>query len=92
MTEPATAIYTKTGDDGTTGRLFGGRLAKDDLLIDAYGDVDETVAALGIAREALHDDPELADLVLNVQRQLFVVAADARSSGRATADPTSHRT
>jgi len=83
VTEPATAIYTKTGDDGTTGRLFGGRLAKDDLLIDACGDVAEAVAALGIAREALHADPETAELVLTVQRHLFVVAADLIANPRA---------
>lgn len=83
MTEPATAIYTKTGDDGTTGRFLGGRLAKDDLLIDACGDVDETVAALGVAREALHDHPEVAELVLTLQRHLFVVAADLIANPRA---------
>lgn len=43
----ASAIYTKTGDDGTTGRLFGGRVPKDDLLVEASRDVDEAVAVLG---------------------------------------------
>src|SRR5665647_2857018 len=41
VSEPASTIYTKTGDDGTTGRLFGGRVTKDDLLIEVCGDVDE---------------------------------------------------
>src|SRR5665647_3349357 len=45
VSEPASTIYTKTGDDGTTSRLFGGRVTKDDLLIEVCGDVDETVAA-----------------------------------------------
>lgn len=76
VTEPASTIYTKTGDDGTTGRLFGGRVTKDDLLIEVCGDVDETVAALGVAREALQDNPGLSDLVRDLQRHLFVVAAD----------------
>jgi cob(I)alamin adenosyltransferase len=76
VSEPASTIYTKTGDDGTTGRLFGGRVTKDDLLIEVCGDVDETVAALGVAREALQDNPGLSDLVLDLQRHLFVVAAD----------------
>ena len=83
MSQPASTIYTKTGDDGTTGRLFGGRITKDDLLIEACGDVDETVAALGVAREALQDDPELSDLVLDLQRHLFVVAADLSANPHA---------
>ena len=45
-------IYTKTGDDGTTGLLHGGRVSKGDELVDAYGDIDEAVAALGAARAA----------------------------------------
>ena len=57
MSDATPRIYTKTGDDGTTGRLFGGRLGKDDLLIEACGDVDEAVATLGIARAALADPP-----------------------------------
>lgn len=93
-----TTIYTKTGDDGTTGRLFGGRVSKDDALVDACGDIDEAVAALGVARQALDEvaaDPasgagraEAADLstrVLQLQRQLFVVAADLMANPRARA-------
>ncbi len=68
-------IYTKTGDDGTTGMLFGGRIGKDDLRTEAYGTSDEAVAALGVARAQL-GDPELADLVLRIQRELFVVGAE----------------
>jgi cob(I)alamin adenosyltransferase len=83
VSEPASTIYTKTGDDGTTGRLFGGRVTKDDLLIEACGDVDETVAALGVARDALHDNPELSHLVLDLQRHLFVVAADLSANPHA---------
>ena len=52
-----TTVRLPRGDDGTTGRLFGGRLGKDDLLIEACGDVDEAVATLGIARAALADPP-----------------------------------
>lgn len=80
MTSDASHIYTKTGDDGTTGRLFGGRVGKDDILIEACGDIDEAVAALGVARAALAgesgDDPAFAALVLTTQRQLFVTGAD----------------
>src|ERR671937_188859 len=68
-------IYTKTGDDGTTGLLYGGRIAKDDLLTEAYGTTDEAVAALGLAR-ALTDDDEIAAALLALQRELFIVGAD----------------
>jgi hypothetical protein len=43
-------IYTRTGDDGTTGLLFGGRVRKDDPLPSAYGDVDEAQAMIGVVR------------------------------------------
>ena len=50
---PPSAVATKKGDDGTTGLLFGGeRIPKDDLRTEAYGTLDETVAALGLARAA----------------------------------------
>jgi cob(I)alamin adenosyltransferase len=68
-------IYTKTGDDGTTGRLFGGRISKADPAAEASGSVDESVAALGLAR-ALCQDPAFAEGVLQIQRELFVVGAD----------------
>jgi cob(I)alamin adenosyltransferase len=67
-------IYTKTGDDGTTGLLYGGRVSKADLVTDAYGTTDELVAALGLARAAAGDDLD-AEL-LELQRALFVVGAD----------------
>ena len=68
-------IYTKTGDDGTTGRLFGGRVSKADPATEVSGAVDEAVAALGLAR-ALSDDPGLKEGILEIQRHLFVVGAD----------------
>jgi cob(I)alamin adenosyltransferase len=66
-------VYTKTGDDGTTGLLYGGRVDKHDLRTEAYGTVDETCSALGLARAELTGDHH--DLVLEVQRELFVVGA-----------------
>jgi cob(I)alamin adenosyltransferase len=66
-------VYTKTGDDGTTGLLYGGRVDKHDLRTTAYGTVDETCSALGLARAELTGT--LHDLVLEVQRELFVVGA-----------------
>jgi cob(I)alamin adenosyltransferase len=69
-------IYTRKGDTGTTGLLFGGdRISKADLRTDAYGTTDEAVSALGLARAALPAGA-LAELVLRVQRELFVVGAE----------------
>jgi cob(I)alamin adenosyltransferase len=68
-------IYTKTGDDGTTGLLYGGRVPKDDLVTEAYGTTDEAVAELGLAR-ALSDDASTSSEILTLQRELFVVGAD----------------
>ena len=67
-------IYTKTGDDGTTGRLYGGRIPKSHPAAEAYGTVDEAVAALGVARAEA--EPDLAAGLLEIQRDLFVVGAD----------------
>ncbi len=70
-------IYTKRGDDGSTGMFYGGRVAKDGSGPVAYGTVDEAVSALGMARAiALTSDPELAITLLGIQRELFVVGAE----------------
>ena len=75
-------IYTKKGDDGTTGLLFGGdRVSKADPRTDAYGTVDEAVSALGLARAAIgtvtdRTEGRLAELSLRLQRELFVVGAE----------------
>lgn len=69
-------IYTRKGDAGTTGLLFGGaRISKADLRTDAYGTTDEAVSALGLARASLPPGA-LAELVLRLQRELFVVGAE----------------
>jgi cob(I)alamin adenosyltransferase len=68
-------IYTRGGDDGTTGLLYGGRVDKSDPRTEAYGTTDEAVAALGMARVFIADSL-LADLVLRLQRDLFVVGAE----------------
>ena len=81
------AVATGRGDDGTTSLLFGGeRVRKDDLRTEAYGAVDEAVAALGLARAELSEgarlgelSPDLARLaeqLLRIQRDLFVVGAE----------------
>jgi len=74
-------IYTKTGDDGTTGLLYGGRIPKDDLLTEAYGTTDEAVAVLGLAR-SLSEDPAMQGDLLALQRELFVVGADLATNPR----------
>ncbi len=61
-------IYTKTGDEGETGLFGGGRVAKDDARVAAYGDVDELNAAIGFAR-ALTPTALDADLLESVQRE-----------------------
>src|SRR3712207_2964199 len=71
-------IYTKTGDAGETGLWGGQRIAKDALRVHAYGSVDECGAALGLAR-AGGLDPQLDELLAQVQDQLFVVGADLAS-------------
>jgi cob(I)alamin adenosyltransferase len=78
-------IYTRGGDDGTTGLLYGGRVDKSDPRTEAYGTTDEAVAALGMARVFIADSL-LADLVLRLQRELFVVGAEL-----ATATQNSHK-
>lgn len=70
-----TKVYTRLGDDGTTGLLFGGRVSKASRIVSAYGTVDEAVAVLGVAR-SMCSDGRLIELVLQLQKELFVVAAD----------------
>src|SRR5688500_401484 len=75
-------IYTRKGDTGTTGLLFGGdRISKADLRTDAYGTTDEAVSALGLARASIgavtdRTEARLEDLILRLQRELFVVGAE----------------
>ena len=80
------AVATGKGDDGTTGLLYGGRIAKDDARAEAYGTIDEAVACLGLARaEALALaaagplPAPIADLdltLLRLQRDLFVAGSE----------------
>lgn len=71
----ADKIYTKTGDDGTTGLFGGRRVAKDSLRIEAYGTVDELNSAIGLAR-ALGVVPDHDALLATIQENLFVLGAD----------------
>ncbi len=69
------SIVTKTGDDGTTGVLFGRRLAKTDVRIVANGAVDELNAALGLARAFLQADA-LAGSLLSIQKELVTLMGE----------------
>lgn len=69
-------IYTRTGDDGTTALGTGERRPKSDLRIAAYGTVDETNAAIGVARLYTTDYPDLDAMLARIQNDLFDVGAD----------------
>ncbi|HET9050855.1 MAG TPA: cob(I)yrinic acid a,c-diamide adenosyltransferase [Candidatus Dormibacteraeota bacterium] len=69
------SIVTRHGDGGETGLLYGGRVPKDDLHLEAYGALDEAVSALGMAR-ALETDAARSARILELQRELFTVGAE----------------
>ena len=91
-------IYTRKGDTGTTGLLYGGeRISKADLRTDAYGSTDEAVSELGLARAAFgaltdRTEARLHELIVRIQRELFVVGAELATEsarrGRLTAGST----
>ncbi|MCX5689719.1 MAG: cob(I)yrinic acid a,c-diamide adenosyltransferase [Planctomycetota bacterium] len=68
-------IYTKTGDDGTTGLATGARVRKDDLAVEAYGTVDEANSALGLCVIEAANSP-IATLLASIQHDLFDLGAD----------------
>jgi cob(I)alamin adenosyltransferase len=69
-------IYTRKGDDGTTGLWYGGRVPKHAGRPEAYGSVDEAASALGLARAAAERGGELYADILRVQNELFVAGAE----------------
>jgi cob(I)alamin adenosyltransferase len=82
-------IYTRKGDDGTTGLLYGGRVAKDSSSPTAYGTADEAQAAIGVARAVVVTAPEespgeLGDILLGLERDLWVLMAELAT------DPSHH--
>jgi cob(I)alamin adenosyltransferase len=77
-------IYTRTGDDGTTALASGQRVAKYDLRVEAYGTVDETNAAIGLARLHTREGmPELDAVLARIQNDLFDLGADLAYTGEA---------
>jgi cob(I)alamin adenosyltransferase len=70
-------IYTRTGDDGTTGLVNGERRAKSDLRIEAFGTVDEANSCIGLARlHTARDHPEIDRMLERIQNDLFDLGAD----------------
>lgn len=70
-----TRVYTKTGDDGSTGLGGGQRVAKESLRIEAFGTVDELNSAIGFAL-TLGAHPDLVPTLLRIQNELFHLGAD----------------
>lgn len=79
-------IYTKKGDDGTTGLLFGGRVRKDSHRIETNGAVDEAQAALGLARAEAEPGSELDEILIGLERDLWVLMSEL-----ATEDANRHK-
>jgi cob(I)alamin adenosyltransferase len=77
-------IYTKTGDDGTTGLQGGKRVSKADLRIIAYGSVDEINSCLGVAL-AQNMDSDIRELLMIIQNELFVAGSDLSDPNLANA-------
>ena len=89
-------IYTRTGDQGTTGLFGGERVTKSHPRIEAYGTVDETNSAVGLARSLLRDGPghdALDPVLAQVQADLFVLGADLAtpSASRPAVPRVEHR-
>jgi cob(I)alamin adenosyltransferase len=77
-------IYTRKGDDGSTGLWYGGRVPKSDMRPEAYGAVDEAASALGVARAACGDgDEEIYADILRMQNELFVAGAELATAPQA---------
>jgi cob(I)alamin adenosyltransferase len=71
-------IYTKTGDDGTSGLVGGNRVKKSDLRLEAYGTVDELNSWIGLIRSAISDH-EVSDLLMDIQNNLFIIGSKLAS-------------
>lgn len=78
-------IYTRKGDDGTTGLYGGGRVRKDGERPEAYGTVDEAQAALGLARAGCSRGDELDVILIGLERDLWVLMAEL-ATGEERAD------
>jgi cob(I)alamin adenosyltransferase len=73
-------IYTRKGDDGTTGLLFGGRVQKSSAVIEANGAIDEAQAVLGLARAEAEPGGELDNLLVALERDLWVLMSEVATA------------
>jgi len=73
-----TKVYTRTGDTGLTSLIGGKRVSKDSSRVDAYGEIDELNAVLGVARSEAKDR-EIKRLISTIQNDLFIIGADLAS-------------
>lgn len=85
-------IYTKKGDDGTTGLLYGGRLSKDSPQIELNGSVDEAQSALGLCRAECAPESELNKILVSLETDLWILMAEVgtaqQNRGKLVADKT----
>lgn len=82
-------LYTKGGDDGTTGLIGNVRVSKSDLRVAAYGEVDETNAAIGVAAAACADK-ETVSILRELQSDLFELGAQLATPPSATTQSAAH--
>ena len=74
-------IYTRTGDDGTTGLVSGPRRSKADIRVEAYGTVDEANSTIGLVRLHASDDQKIDTVLARIQNDLFDVGSDFATPG-----------
>ncbi len=77
-------IYTRDGDEGETGLLYGGKVSKSSSLPEAYGTVDEAQAILGLVRTECEKGSDLEEKVIHIERDLYVLMAELAT------DPSKH--
>ena len=77
-------IYTRNGDEGETGLLYGGKVSKSSSLPEAYGTVDEAQAILGLVRTECEKGSDLEEKVIHIERDLYVLMAELAT------DPSNH--
>ncbi|SFZ85728.1 cob(I)alamin adenosyltransferase [Devosia enhydra] len=75
-------IYTKTGDNGTTGLVRGPRRMKYDLRVEVFGTIDETNSAIGLARLQTQGMPRLDSVLARIQNDLFDLGSDFATPGQ----------
>ena len=77
-------IYTRKGDEGETGLLYGGRVSKNSALPEAYGTVDEAQAIIGLVRTECEKGSNLEEKIIHIERDLYVLMAELAT------DPEKH--